>query len=189
MNLTVSVEPTSEPITVDEQQTWSRITDEGEGAHLEALITGARIHVEQYLGRALMTQTLVARFDGFPVFFELERPPVQSVTSIQYIDSAGSTQTLSASMYYTDLLSAPARILPAAGVAWPTTDDDRPNTVTVTYVAGYTSSDLVPRPIKMAISMLVDHWYENRAPVIVGGTPAEMPLTVASLLGPYRVWQ
>lgn len=187
MNLTVSVQPTSEPITVDEQQTWSRITDEAESAHLEALIRGARVHVEQYLQRALLTQTLVERYDCFPWEFELQRAPVQSITSLQYIDVAGTTQTISASDYYSDLVSTPARICPAVNYTWPSTFD-RPNAVILTYVAGWTDAESVPQPIKMAISMLVDHWYENRAPYIVGQTVTEMPMTVTALLSPYRVW-
>lgn len=188
MNLTVSVEPELEPVTVDEQQAWSRITDEAEGAVLEALIKSARTYVEQYLCRALMTQTLVARWDEWPWYFELERPPVQSVTSVQYIDVNGTTQTVSSANYWTDLVSAPPRILQRTGFAWPVTQADRPNVVIVTYVAGYASADLVPQPIKQAISMLVDHWYENRGPVVTGTVIGEMPLSVAALLGPYRVY-
>lgn len=188
MNLTVSVEPTEEPLTVDEQKTWSRITDAAEDAHLETLITGARVHVEQYLGRALMEQTLVAKWDCWPCEFELERAPVQSITSIQYIDVDGVTRTVSSSNYYTDLDSTPPRICRKNGYTWPILQLGRPNAVTVTYVAGYASADDVPRPIKMAISMLVDHWYENRGPVLVGAILAEIPLTVQALLGPYRIW-
>ena len=188
MNLTVSVQPTLEPVTVDEQQSWSRITDEAESAHLEALIKGARVYVEQYLQRALMTQTLIERFDYFTGYFELQRGPVQSITSVQYIDVAGSTQTISSANYYTDLVSTPARIWPATSYTWPSTFD-RPNAVTLTYVAGWSDAASVPQPIKMAISMLVDHWYENRAPFVVGQTVTEMPLTVSSLLAPWRIWQ
>lgn len=188
MNLTASIQPTIEPVTVDEQQSWSRVTDEAEAAHLESLIVGARVFVEQYLQRALLTQTLIERFDCFPADFELQRSPIQSVTSVQYIDVAGITQTISAANYYTDLVSSPPRIWPAVSYVWPSTFD-RPNAVIVTYVAGWAAAASVPQPIKMAISMLVDHWYENRTPYIVGQTVSEMPLTVAALLAPWRVWQ
>jgi len=187
MNLTISVEPTSEPVTVDEQQAWSRITDEGEGDALERLIVAARHHVEVLVQRSLMTQTLVARYDSFPCEFVLERPPVQSVTSIQYIDTNGTTQALSTAYYQADLFSVPPRIVLRDGYSWPATDDQL-NAVTITYVAGYASRDLVPMPIRHAISMLVDHWYENRGPVLIGQPVAEIPMSVREMLFPYRVW-
>lgn len=188
MNLIVSVEPTGEPITAEEQKTWSRITDSAEDAHIETLITGARVHVEQYLGRALMAQTLVAKWDCWPSAFVLERPPVQSITSIQYIDVDGVTRTVSSANYYADLDSTPPRVIAKESYSWPTLQSGRPNAVIATYVAGYASANDVPRPIRMGISMLVDHWYENRGPVLVGSILADMPLSVESLLAPYRVW-
>lgn len=188
MNLTVSAAPSSEPITAAEQRTWSRITDTAEDTLLGTLITGARTHVEQYLGRSLMPQTLVAKWDCWPCEFVLERPPVRAITSIQYIDVNGTTQTVSASNYYADLDSTPPRILAKTGYAWPTLQAGRPNAVIVTYTTGYADAASVPQPIKMGISMLVDHWYENRGPVLVGTILAEIPLSVQSLLAPYRVW-
>lgn len=188
MNVICTVEPVLEPITVDEQQAWSRITDEGEGATIEGLITTARIMVEQYTRRALMTKTMAARFDCFPSWFELEFPPLQSITSVEYIDTAGATQSVSSANYFADLYSTPCRIFPIPSYTWPSTQDGRPNVVIVTYVAGYTSASLVPSPIRTAISMLVDHLYEHRGPVLIGQTLAEIPFSVTHLLGPWRVF-
>ena len=188
MNLTISVSPTSEPITVEQQKTWSRITDDAEDAHLEYLITGARTHVEQYLQRALMTQTLIQRHDCWPSVLELERGPVQSVTSVEYIDVDGVTRTVTASNYWADLNSTPARIMPITSYAWPSLQFGRPNAVIATYVAGYASADDVPAPIRMGISLLVDHLYENRGPILIGQLLQEIPYSVQALLAPYRIW-
>ena len=42
----------------------------------------------------------------------LDRPPVQSVESIQYQDMAGAWQTMPSTDYVAELQSAPARITP-----------------------------------------------------------------------------
>lgn len=188
MSLVVVTAPTVEPLTVDEVQAWCRVTESAEAETLEALISEARRHVETLLGRALAAQTLAARFDRFPCWvITLERPPVTSVTSLQYVDADGATQTLDPSMYLVDLHSEPARITPAYGEVWPCARCQM-NAVTVTYVAGYASAAAVPGPIRRAIAMLAAHWYENREAVLVGASAAEMPMQVRDMLMPWKVW-
>lgn len=44
----------------------------------------------------------------------------------------------------------------------------------------------VNEAIKVAIMMLVAHWYDNREVVSVGSAPAVMPLAYEMLIKPYR---
>lgn len=44
----------------------------------------------------------------------------------------------------------------------------------------------VPESIKIAIFMLVAHWYENRTPVAIGAISSPIALTVNSILAPHR---
>lgn len=188
MSLIVVTAPTVEPLTVDEVQTWCKATEGAEAETLETLISEARRHVETLLGRALAAQTLAARFDRFPCWvITLERPPVTSITSLQYVDTDGATQTLDPSKYLADLHSEPARITPAYGQVWPSARCQM-NAVTVTYVAGYATVAAVPGPIRRAIAMLVAHWFENREAVLVGPSAIEMPMHVRDMLMPWKVW-
>lgn len=61
--------------------------------------------------------------------------PITSITQIQYVDTAGVTQTLDQSLYQVDLTSTTARISPSYGNYWPYTRSIL-NAVTVTFVAG-----------------------------------------------------
>lgn len=189
MNLTVSTPPTDEPITVDQQQSWSRVTNEAEGQDIERMIKQAREMAEFFTGRALMTQTIIERRDCFPHCFEFGRTPVQNVTSLQYIDVNGTTQTIGTGNYYTDLVSEPPRLVPVPTYSWPLTQDGRPNAVILTYVAGYASAEVIPMTILNALSMIVDHLYENRGneDASAGGLPV-MPEIAKNALWPYRIW-
>ncbi len=46
---------------------------------------------------------------------------------------------------------------------------------------------IITDDIKLAIMMMVGHWYENRVPVEVGSAVNEVPFTVQFLLNPYRI--
>lgn len=80
---------------------------------------------------------------------------------------------------------------PALGLVDATPDPDG-GTVTVRYRAGYPSVDgssTVPAPIRHAILLMVGHLSGSRdAVTTTAAQPAELPLGVAALLAPYRVW-
>lgn len=105
-----------------------------------------------------MPQTWVQRLDWFPCEIELRRPPVQSVTSVEYVDTAGSTQTLASSRYQLDASSAPGRLRPAYGDSWPTIRLI-PNAVTITFVAGYLTAAAVPAIAKRLILLACEEDY------------------------------
>ncbi len=183
MNITVTVPPDEEPVSVDEAKDWARITDASQDAVVEALVKLARQRVEGFCGRALLTQTVVQRYDCWPRYFELLRAPVQSVASLQYIDVAGVTQTVSSSDYFTDLVSEPGRLLAIPTYSYPMLQDGRPNAVILTYVAGADDADDVPETLKTAIKMLARHWYDNEG----AAGQVDMPEHIRDLLWPLRI--
>lgn len=157
---------------------------------LAALLTAARLNLEGrdgWLNRAFVTQTWELMLDRFPLgAIEVPLPPLQSVTSLKYLDTAGVEQTLATDKYRVDVASVPARITPAYAAIWPSTYAVM-NAVTVRFVAGYGAAAAVPEGIKVGIKALTAHFYEHREPV--GGPPlSKIPLHVESLLAPYRVW-
>lgn len=154
--------PTFEPVTPDELQTHAHI-DAPDGQELiSQYLLAARGWVENECKLALTTRTATLYLDYFPDWeIEVRMPPLASVTSVVYLDSAGDSTTLSSSLYRTDTTSRPARITPAYGEIWPVTYDVT-NAVTVTATVGYSSTSLVPEPAKQAIRFLAAMMFEHR---------------------------
>ena len=162
---------------------------------LVRLIAAARLHAENFTGRPLLTQTWDLGLWQFPSgALVLPFPPVASITSVSYVDTAGDVQTWSSALYATDLPSgphaAPARIQPIYGESYPSTRSSGVfNGVTVRFVCGYgAAASSVPRPILSAMLMLIGSWYENRESVNVGNVVTPMPQSVDALLWPYKAF-
>lgn len=188
MTFIVTTAPTTEPVTTAEVKTHLRIDHALDDTYIGTLIALARQYVEDYTRRALFTQTITAKYDRFASCFLIERPMLQSVTSITYVDTSGNTQTLSTSYYTVDISSTPARITQAYGYTWPSIRDIT-NAVTIVYVAGWATVGAIPTPLRHALLMLVGHWYENREAVVNSiAIPKVMPFAVQALLDPYRVY-
>lgn len=159
--LKVATGPTEEPVSVDDCKQYLRVDFNDEDNLISSWITTAREMVERDSARALLTQTLELRMDAFPErTIYLERLPVQSVSSVQYVDTGGTTTTLASSNYVTDLTTEPARIQPAYGLIWPFTRYQS-NAVIVTFVAGYSSVAAVPEIAKQLIKVMVCHWFQR----------------------------
>jgi uncharacterized phiE125 gp8 family phage protein len=88
--------------------------------------------------------------------------PVQNITSIQYYDTAGNLNTLDSSAYIVDTASEPTRIVPVYGVPWPITTWYRPNSVQVSFVAGYPTTSAVPLTTVQGMLLLIGGLYQQR---------------------------
>lgn len=147
----VTIAPVSEPVTVQEARVQTRWDDSpSNDAALNLYIASARAHVEAYCGTPLATRTISVRCDSFTDFADFPVVPVQSVTTIGYIDTDGDEQVLDASVYElrADGLSASIALMP--GHRWPAIRYG--SRVTVTAVVGYAE---VPPDIRHAILLLV----------------------------------
>jgi len=182
----------TEPVTLNEAKDHCYETGNDNDNLLLSLISAAREYAEGKTWKQIIEATLVLKLDEFPSSLEivLPRPPAISVTSVEYVDEDGATQTWSDSNYDVDTFSEYARIRPVDTVGdWPSTKDQM-NAVIVTYKAGYDNSDpqhYIPTKIKQAILMLVKYWYDNRDAVVIsqGRTvdAMEPPLATDTLLG------
>ncbi len=154
---------------------------------LRMLITAARRAAELNLHRYLITQTLDAYLDQFPCD-EIRLPPLQSVTSITYTDTAGETQTLAADQYRVDAVSEPARITPAYGTRWPVTLEQT-HAVIIRFVAGYGAAAAVPETIKHWMLLRIQTLWENRDQIVIGtsGMVELPPAFIDGLLDDERV--
>lgn len=187
MGLTLVTPPTADPVSLEEAKAQVRVHQDDEDAYIASLITAATRHVERTLGISLMERTYKLTLDAFADAIELPRGPVSSVTSVQYVDVGGLTQTVATDAYSTDLISAPRQwLVRNSGATWPTTID-AVNAVSVTYVAGYDELPAELADLKHAILLLVGHWYAQRETVNVGNIVSEVPLAFDALVQPHRM--
>lgn len=189
MGLSLVTAPALEPVSLAEAKAHCRIDTSDEDALLAGYILAARHHCETYLRRALMTQTWDFLLDtDWPDCIELPKPPLQSVTSITYYDSAGALQTLATDQYRVSIKRNEGAIEPAYSVTWPTVRDQS-DTIVVRFVCGYGSNPGdVPEQIRQAMLLLIGHWYNNRETVNIGNIVNEMPFAADALLFPFRVF-
>ena len=189
MSWTVATPPAVEPVDVGQLKDWLRIQHGFSDTELTLAIQVARESIEQKLHRGLINQTITYQLNVFaPQIIELPIAPASSITTVQYVDLAGDTQTWAASNYIFDGNAEPGFFTPAHNVVFPSTRA-QVNAVTVTYVAGYGATGTsVPAPLRQAIMFLVGHWDLNRLPVVTGTIATELPLHVEDLLNNY-VWE
>lgn len=190
MILEVTTAAATEPISTAEMKLHSRVDIDTDDAKIAMLITAAREYVESVTSRVCTTVTYTLKLDGFPLddFIEVPHAPLQSVTSISYVDTNGATQTLSSS-YYSDETSQDGfgRIYIDRDVGWPSTYSQR-NAVTIVYKAGYgDNANTVPERIVQVIALIAADWYENRESNLVGTIIAQVPGAVKSLLENLKV--
>lgn len=159
---TLVTPPVMEPITLAEARKQCELSpsDSSHDDHLSMLIQTAREQWEHDTDSCCLTQTLSVtceRLSDDEIY--LPKRPVQSITHVKYLDSNETLTTLPTTVYELDAACRAVRLKYLQ--VWPTTLQVW-NSVTVTYVAGYTSTDLVPAIYKQAIRLLVGHYFENR---------------------------
>lgn len=184
-SLTIMTPATDEPITLVEAKQHCRVTNDVEDDLLASFIAAAREYVEEFTRRILMPTTVRIGLDHFPGGrLCLPHTPVQSITSIKYLDGAGVEQTFSPANYVVDLGSFPPSVSLAYGQSWPQTQSVA-NAVRIVYVAGYESAAAVPAALKAAIKLYVADLYLNRE--AQSAARLEKNETAERLIWPYRV--
>lgn len=181
---TLVTAPAAEPISAAEVKAHSNITTTDDDTLIGEFITAARMHLENVSNRAFYTQTWDVFLDSFSSVIELPKAPLQTVTTVKYLDTDGAQQTLSSSVYTVDADSDPGRIYLAYQQSWPSIRGDR-HSVEIRIVTGYGVATAVPEPIRQAILLTVANMYENRESVSVVGLK-EIPFGVKSLMANYR---
>lgn len=183
--------PASAPISLNEVKAQCRIDHDDDNQIADALVGAAVSHLDGWtgvLGRCLVEQEWRQDFDEFWGCMRLPLFPVLSISSVKYRDADGGEQTVSASDYshQADDLGSFVRFL--TGFRAPAVHREKP-AISITYKAGYPTVEgrtTVPPAICNAMLMLVEHWYNNRGPVVVASAAQELPFAVSALLAPYR---
>lgn len=181
---------TTEPVSLDDVRMHLRLTDDTtEDPLITSLIERARLYCEKHTGRAFGTQTWEAYLNYWPDrnYINLPMPPLQSVTSVKYLDSAGTETTMTeTTQYLVDSDSDIGKIVLPYSVTWPSFTAYPIRPIRIRFIAGYT---VLPEPLKQAMLLMIGNWYENRehGVDVVGGKVEVIPFSAMALMAQYRV--
>ena len=186
MELTLVTASTGQPITLPDAKDHLYVTTNDRDVEIQSMLSAATDFCEKNIGGH--RKFVQATYDGVMPAWPLDQrvtlpmPPLASVTSVNYVDGDGDTQTLSSTAYDTVTpTDSPGYITPVYGTTWPTARLQH-DAVTIRFVAGYASADAVPDTVKAAIKLTVQHLFENRSNVVTGTIVQEMKQGVSALL-------
>ena len=190
MTLALITAPTLAAVTLSEAKLHLRVDASDEDTLIAAMVAAATQRAQHETGRAMMSQVWEQRLDAFPdAEIDLGLPPVQSITSITYIDPAGATQTVAPINYTLDASTPGGWVVPALNYAWPETIAAA-NAVRVRFVTGAASQSDLPESLKAWILLQLGAMYKHREAFAAGVSVAELPGRFTdSLLDPHRYWR
>lgn len=167
-------------VTLEQAKANSRVADAAEDSLVLDRIRSAGETLERFCDRAFGPQTLEAVLAGFPAgAIDLPRGPATGITSITYLDAAGTPTALAAAgVWEFEELSDPGTIHLLG--SWPTTSASR-SSVVVRYTAG----TAWPSDVQQAVLLLVGHWFDTRNAATLDPMH-DIPLGVAWLLERHR---
>ena len=174
----------SEVVSLTEVKNQLRIDVSAVADHdaFRLFIPAIRHKTENHLQKTLITSTWKYRLNCFPDEIQLPMAPIQSITSIDYIDDDGNPQV------FTDFqFNKEGRLLPAYDFTWPSTREQL-DAVTITYIAGYDNAGEVPEDVKLAMLLWIGECDIAREDVVVGAgvVVTKIPDGAANLLMPHR---
>lgn len=176
--------PVAEPVTLVDVKAWLRLDGSDEDDLLAAVLTAARLAVEEAAGRRLVTQDWRLVLDVWPPDGVLILPlaPVQAVTAVRVRDAAGGATVMPASVWVLDSASDPPRLVLLGS---PPEPGRIIGGIEVDLTVGYGPPSAVPEPLRMAVRLTAACLYENR-----GDGPdkadAAVPPAAIALMAPFR---
>lgn len=179
MNLVRTLDAESEVLSLTDVKNHLRISGTDEDDALRMFISGVRRQTETFLGRTLVTSTWELKLDAFSDEIELPMSPIQSISSVSYIDTDGVSQTFANIQF-----DRSGRLKPSYGNTWPSTRDQY-DAVTITYITGETHAGNVQQDIKNAMLLWVGACDLNRENDAFSQV-VEIPNSAKDILSPYR---
>ena len=180
--------PAEVPVDLAQLRAHLRLEEGEEDGHLQHCLDVA---VAQFdgddgeLGLALVHQVWQQSFPHVPGAggsVELMLGPVASVDQIEVYTPAGTWEVVTAP----ELFELGGRFYVQAR-SWPR-PGRCPLPLKIRFTAGFGTAADVPKPICHAILLFAAHLYQARSPVVMEGKPAEVPLSIAHLVAPYKSW-
>ena len=189
--------PAIHPVSLAEAKLHLRVDHNDEDTLIESLTRAATEHFDGWngiLGRCLVEQVWRQDHDRFARQMIIPLGPVIAVQSITWRDPAGQLSTVPSGCY--DLRedeAGNAVVRFDADYVFPENLHES-RAVAITFKAGYEANpgppatSTVPDPLKVAILLLVGHWYKNREAVSPAGMTS-LPFAVEALIALYRRMQ
>ncbi len=158
-----STAPATAVVTTAEAKAQMVVNHATDDTLIDFLVSAVTKEVQVLAGRQFVDATFKMYLDEFPSgdSIRIPRSPLDSVTSVTYVDADGDTQTFSSASYDVDTKGKRGSIRLAEGAVWPTTKFTL-NAVTIEFVAGYGAAAAVPDHHKQAVLVAVTDLYENR---------------------------
>ncbi|MGQ7792922.1 head-tail connector protein [Faunimonas sp. B44] len=172
--------PAVEPVLLAEAKAHLRLDTDDEDELVGALIVAARVAVETEMRAVTVAQDWRIGIEDWRTGYAVAIPvlPLLAVTEIRAIDT-GTVSVIPAEDYLVHPAEGAVRLLRE--------QHPPPKGWEIDFTAGWGTSGVdVPQPIRLAIRMLVAHWYENRSPAMSSDRPLEGPAGWRALIAPYR---
>lgn len=149
------------PVSLAEAKDHLRISTDDLDTQVQATLEAATEYCETVTGRALrVSHTVTQTYDDWPCNpVRLSRQPVTAISSVTYYDQDGASQTVASSNYRLIAGGDHAAVLEFDDDFTEPTLDDRLDAVTITYTAGYASTDVVPAMAKHAIKLVMSELF------------------------------
>ena len=156
-----TTDPTVEPVSNTEFEAEVVISEGWDSDRVTDKIKAAREQVETDTDQSFITQSWTLTLDKWPKYnvIHLPKGPVQSITSISYLDADGDSQVLVITDDFTLANNAAdATISPVE--SWPTTLTTRREVITIVFVTGYgDTAASVPAWAKEAVKAKATEMY------------------------------
>lgn len=186
--------PAIQPVTLTDAKLHLRVDHDDEDTLIESLIRAATEHLDGWtgvLGRCLVEQVWRQDHDRFARQMCIPLGPVIVVQSITWRDPVGQLHTVPSSSYDLRIDEAGnAMVRFDADYVFPANLHES-RAVAITFKGGYANNpgppetSTLPDPLKIAILLLIGHWYQNREAISAAGM-ASLPFAVEALIAPYR---
>lgn len=178
----------NEPISLSEAKDYLRVDVSDDDTYITDLIKIARMQVFKDTNTAIVETDIAEYFDAWPnddLFYLKYSGTLQSNISVKYYNSSNVLTTL---IKDTDYRLIDYMGMPKIEMINTFTLFDRVNAIKISYAVKPYSDDET-RPLKIAMYMLIQHYYDNRSPVSYLKVD-EMPLGYKNIINQYKnyIW-
>ena len=171
----------TELISLAEAKKYLRVDYATDDTYITELIKIARVQVLKDTNQVVVSQAITEYFSAFSKVLDLQFPGVITAYNLSYFNSNNIATALTEGTDY--------RIIQYLGLTkleminTPSTYD-RLEAVSFTYIVTPQNDDYI-RPLKIAMYMLIQHYYDNRSAVSFLKAE-EMPLGYKSIVSNYK---
>lgn len=187
----VKTPPAAMPVTLDEVKIFGRLENMDEDSLIEMFVKGATEAAEEYMGRAIMQQTIVMKMDFYPDMpIPLSRPPLVNITEVRTLYEDNTNIEIWPLTDYYWHTGDDAKFMVKKSSVPPVNTERYRGGIEIEYIAGYGNIGAtiieqraaVPMPIKLGIMLWANIMYSQRT---VATT--EPPQEVKAALDTYKI--